>query len=137
MRKEGKSLADGAIKILESYDWPSNIKELKEYIDCAHLMSFTKTIDLNHFPDIIKIKDERDEGNSSVRESRENIMSSVNYSFGSGQIDEADLTLASIEKRHICMTLDQLKGNKTRAAKVLGITVKTLYNKLHLYGMVQ
>jgi Nif-specific regulatory protein len=37
---------------------------------------------------------------------------------------------------HICRTLDHLGGNKTRAAKCLGITVKTLYNKLHSYGLV-
>jgi signal recognition particle GTPase len=47
-----------------------------------------------------------------------------------------EMTLHDLEKLHICRTLDHLEGNKTRAAKVLGITVKTLYNKLHSYGLV-
>ena len=48
----------------------------------------------------------------------------------------SEMTLNELEKRHICLTLDHLAGNKTKTAKMLGITVKTLYNKLHSYGMI-
>ena len=50
--------------------------------------------------------------------------------------DFSEMTLHELEKMHICRTLEHLGGNKTRAAKCLGITVKTLYNKLHSYGLV-
>ena len=56
-------------------------------------------------------------------------------------ISEADPTgdilqtpLAEIEKRHILRVLSSTGGNKTRAAKILGIDTKTLYNKLKAYG---
>jgi DNA-binding protein Fis len=56
-------------------------------------------------------------------------------------IAEADPTgdvlrtpLAEIEKRHILRVLSSTGGNKTRAAKILGIDTKTLYNKLKAYG---
>lgn len=45
------------------------------------------------------------------------------------------LTLRQVEKDHILSVLGQLGGNKTKAASALGITVKTLYNKLHSYGV--
>ncbi len=45
------------------------------------------------------------------------------------------LTLAEVEKRHIQRVLASTGGNKTRAAKVLGIDTKTLYNKLKSYKL--
>ncbi len=43
------------------------------------------------------------------------------------------LTLAEVEKRHIQRVLASTSGNKTRAARILGIDTKTLYNKLKSY----
>lgn len=43
-------------------------------------------------------------------------------------------SLAEVEKRHILRVLSSTQGNKTRAAKILGIDTKTLYNKLKAYG---
>jgi DNA-binding protein Fis len=51
-----------------------------------------------------------------------------------GQPEESlQLTLAEVEKRHIQRVLASTGGNKTRAARVLGIDTKTLYNKLKSY----
>jgi transcriptional regulator with PAS, ATPase and Fis domain len=44
-----------------------------------------------------------------------------------------DLALEEVERRHILRVLDASGGNKTRAAEVLGITVRTLYNRLDAY----
>jgi DNA-binding NtrC family response regulator len=44
------------------------------------------------------------------------------------------VTLAELERKHIATALHRLGGNKTQAAKVLGVSLKTLYNKLNEYA---
>lgn len=45
------------------------------------------------------------------------------------------VTIAELERHYILKALAYFKGNKMQAAQALGITIKTLYNKLHEYGM--
>jgi DNA-binding NtrC family response regulator len=52
---------------------------------------------------------------------------------GVGDEDTLKLPLAEVEKRHIMRVLASTGGNKTRAARILGIDTKTLYNKLKSY----
>jgi DNA-binding NtrC family response regulator len=47
---------------------------------------------------------------------------------------DPNLSLYELEKRYILKALQHFGGNKTQAANNLGITIKTLYNKLHEYG---
>lgn len=46
-------------------------------------------------------------------------------------------TIAQVEQELITERLEEFKGNKTKAAQSLGITIKTLYNKLHAYGLFE
>lgn len=46
-------------------------------------------------------------------------------------------TLDEVEKAHIIYALEVMKGNKSLTAKALGITLKTLYNKLHQYNLFE
>jgi DNA-binding NtrC family response regulator len=48
-----------------------------------------------------------------------------------------EMPLEDVEKNHILRALTFNQGNKTKTAQSLGITIKTLYNKLHRYGIVQ
>lgn len=50
--------------------------------------------------------------------------------------NSGQLTLAEIEKLTILERLQSFEGNKTKAAASLGVTIKTLYNKLHAYGLM-
>jgi len=115
-KTESKVLTSGAIEKLNSYFWPGNAHELKNIMERTYILTDGQYIEASHLPEFAQeVKVEKEEAPVKFNES----------------------TLFDLEKKHIVDTLDHLNGNKTRAAKALGITVKTLYNKLHSYGMIE
>lgn len=118
-REQMKSLGPAALKALREYNWPGNVRELQNVMERAYILSDGMIVERDHLADSVQ---------APVQEA-EPAPQEV-YSF-------TEMTLDELERRHITMTLEHLAGNKTKTAKVLGITVKTLYNKLHSYGMIQ
>ncbi len=116
--EEMKSLSPCVISVLKEYKWPGNLRELQNVIERAYILAEGMIVDKNHLSDHICKKEE-------VKE--EKVDKFLNFK---------EVTLEDLEKAHICNTLEFLGGNKTKTAKLLGITVKTLYNKLHSYGMI-
>lgn len=115
-KSEKKILTSGAIDKLVSYYWPGNGHELKNVMERTYILTDGQYIEASHLPEFAQeVKVEKIEEKPSFKE----------------------FTLFDLEKKHIVDTLDHLAGNKTRAAKALGITVKTLYNKLHSYGLIE
>ena len=102
----GKALTPKAIHALQRHDWPGNVRELKNVIERACLLSENS-----------KIKPE-DLALTSARPA------------GAGDGESLELSLGEVEKRHILRILRRFGGNKTQAAKALGISLKTLYNKI-------
>jgi Nif-specific regulatory protein len=109
-----KILTSAAVEKLIGYNWPGNIQELRNIMERTYILAESKYIEASDLPELI------------VEDKAEEVIVE----------DFSEMTLHALERKHICRTLDHLEGNKTRAAKVLGITVKTLYNKLHSYGLV-
>ncbi len=116
--EEMKSLSPCVISALKEYKWPGNLRELQNIIERAYILAEGMIVDKNHLSDHICKKEE-------VKE--EKVDKFLNFK---------EVTLEELEKAHICHSLEFLGGNKTKTAKLLGITVKTLYNKLHSYGMI-
>ena len=120
--EEQKSFSPGALKALEEYTWPGNVRELQNVVERAYILSDNRIVEKDHLSEQVTTiqipQEEVDETEAEL------------YKF-------SQMTLDELERRHICMTLDHLSGNKTKTAKVLGITVKTLYNKLHSYGLIE
>ncbi|NCX94674.1 MAG: hypothetical protein EBX40_08360 [Gammaproteobacteria bacterium] len=76
-------------------------------------------------------------GSVKASDIRETVSSDVVIADAKPQARPAHImTLAELEKHHIEYALLTFGGNKTQAAKALGISLKTLYNKLHSYGMM-
>jgi len=101
------------IQRLTDYDWPGNIREMRHAIHRAFIMSDPDSSSLA-LP-----KDFRSPF-SSITEKQHNL--------------SAGRTIEDVERELIKVTLDDVDGNKSLAAKMLGISTKTLYNRLHAYG---
>jgi Nif-specific regulatory protein len=114
-----KSMSPGVVKLLSDYHWPGNVRELHSIMERAYILSPSSIIERDHLADSIKVE--------KVEEEAEEV---IERGF-------REMTLNDLEREHICRTLEHLGGNKTKTAKTLGITVKTLYNKLHSYGMIE
>ena len=97
----------------------ANILELKSIVERAYILADGMIVERAHLSESVNYEEE------VIQEEVEQ----EHYKFIEMQLDE-------LERFHICQMLDHLGGNKTKTAKKLGITVKTLYNKLHTYGMI-
>jgi DNA-binding NtrC family response regulator len=107
-----KQFSQGALEQLRIYDWPGNVRELKNAVERATILA-DRVIDANLLPQA-EPRD-RANGDDSMLEVR--VGSSIN----------------EVERRLILATLDRLDGDKRQAAEVLGISLKTLYNRLNVY----
>ena len=106
-----KPIGADAMRALIAYDWPGNVRELRNAIERAVVTCTGETIGLDNLPDSI--------APAAAGESVAAVASGA--------------TLQEIERAHIAAALQALGGNKTRAAKALGIGVKTLYRKIVKY----
>ncbi|MGH9459989.1 MAG: sigma-54 interaction domain-containing protein [Vicinamibacteria bacterium] len=108
-----RELSDDAREALQNYVWPGNVRELKGVIERAGLMARGTRIEREHLPG--------------------SILDSPSVTFRLGSEDRP--TLAEVERDYIERTLRHVRGNQTRAAKILGISRKALWEKRRRYGM--
>lgn len=111
-QKDKSMLSPSLLELLQSYHWPGNIRELSNVIERAVLLS-----------DQVEIQ-------------REAVIPLLNPAVSNGNRFEETGSLASIEQQHIEETLKNTNGNKTEAARRLGISVRTLRNKVRQYHAV-
>ena len=109
----------GMMQRLMACDWPGNVRELRNTVERAVVLGGDGLLEARHLPHGFGVPIER----PSESASSEN---AVSIEVGS-TIDEA-------ERRLILKTLESHGNNKTRAAETLGISLKTLHNKLKEYG---
>ena len=105
----GKSVSAEAMKILEAYPWPGNVRELRNVIERMCVLSASGEIDVGDIPDALK----------PARPAA---------SLASGTLEE-------MEKAKILAVLEEVGGNRTKAAERLGISRRTIYRKLEEYGL--
>jgi DNA-binding NtrC family response regulator len=108
--KAVRAVDQEAMYLLERYPWPGNIRELRNVIERATILAEGDFIEAKHLPPPVVTRSEQ-------------TLPTVTLSPGT-TVDEA-------ERRLIVLTLEHTRNNKTRAAEILGISLKTLHNKLN------
>ncbi len=119
-QKEIKGFTPRAMDNLIRYDWPGNVRELMNAVERAVVLarsSFLDEADFRFLKDAVLSEDENSAGPDDL---------SI----------EGDAPLDEIEKTAILKTLEAAGGNKSEAARRLGITRKTLHKKLKIYGVM-
>ena len=106
--------------LLTQYRWPGNVRELENAIERAVSLSHGPMLTPEDLPEVIR------QGTSTEEEA----------SLVPGDpLDDAYLTLEEVEKRHLIRVLKETKGNKVKAAKILGIDRRTLYRMAERFGL--
>jgi len=116
-----KQLSASALKLMRNYDWPGNVRELEACMTNACLFCDGDTITPEH----LSHKPELSDGSGTRTRAAD----------GEDGLHLGDMTLAELEEKAILAALQRVNGNKAEAAKHLGITRQTLYNKLKAYGI--
>jgi len=104
------SLSENALSWLKKQEWRGNVRELKNTIERAVLISSERVLTLQDF------------GSEELVNPEENLAE-----------DSSTLSLRNMEKKLIFRALEKTNGNRTHAAKILGISIRTLRNKLSEY----
>jgi DNA-binding NtrC family response regulator len=117
----GSTLSPAAIEMLASHEWPGNIRELANAIERATILAGGGPIGPEHLPTQVPAR----------RPLPGSGLPSTAVSGPHFQVPEGNPTLRDIEMKYIQMILEKHNGNKPAASKELGISLKTLYNKIN------
>jgi DNA-binding NtrC family response regulator len=110
--KSVKGIDRASLNLLQNYPWPGNVRQLENCIETAVVMAEQPFITTELLPLEVRAKGVKG--------------GTVSLSLGT--------SLKEVEREMIIQTLSHVKGNKTKAAQILGIGIRTLYRKLEEYG---
>jgi DNA-binding NtrC family response regulator len=115
-RKPMPKLTAQALELLTSYDWPGNVRQLENCIEQAIVLGDADIVDVDALP-LAETTPKR--------------------SAPHGARTQVGLTLREVEKEYIQGTLHAVGGNRTRAARLLGISLRCLQYKLKAYDQAR
>ena len=114
LARPARFLSPAAIEALQFHAWPGNVRELRNVIERAVVICSGEQVERHHFAPY-------------PIDQRERLRNEDTITFPVGT------PIEEVERQMIIRTIKKTKNNKTRAAELLGISLKTLHNKLNLY----
>ncbi len=122
------AIHQSAMEALLAHHWPGNVRELKNAIERGTLLSGGSTIVLEHLPrEVLAVRAAGGPASVPPPRADESGASTVTLAVGSS-LDDA-------EREMIRSTLAHTSGNKTQAARILGISLKTMHNKVKKFRL--
>jgi len=118
IKKTNLKIDDNAKKVLLGYHWPGNVRELENVLERAAVLCEGNVINSTDLPILIEEKNQN------------------NDIYLSDSVMDLNLALESVEKRLIENALEQAKGIKTEAARLLNVKTSALYYKMEKYGLI-
>jgi DNA-binding NtrC family response regulator len=113
-----------ALAAFQRYDWPGNVRELRNVIERAVVLAPAEEIRLEDCPGVLA------GSGSYTRPAQADPVAAATPS-GAGPVTEpAGDTLEDVERAHVRRVLEECAGNKTEAAKRLGVSLRSLYRKI-------
>ncbi|HXD23231.1 MAG TPA: sigma-54 dependent transcriptional regulator [Gemmatimonadaceae bacterium] len=107
-----KRISTEALSLMVRHDWPGNVRELRNVLERSVLLAGNEQeIGPEHLPAELRAR------------------------ISAKEAQPGDLSMAAAERTHIVHVLESVQGNRLRAAKLLGLSRQTLYNRLHQYGL--
>jgi len=97
------------MSFLQSYRWPGNVRQLRNCVESMFVLADSSTLTIDDLPETICTEKPEDTARIEFPES---------------------FTLEDVERAVVCQTLDRCRGNRTQAANLLGISVRTLQRRL-------
>ena len=113
-RRPVQEVSPDALAHLEGYDWPGNVRQLRNMLESIIVMSSREVIDLADLPERVRGATPRQSIDSVVR---------------------PGLTLDEIQRQAIQQALERAGGNRALASRMLDISERTLYRRIEEYGL--
>lgn len=104
-------ISDEVMKLISLYKWPGNIRELRNCIESSVVMARGDMLTIDDIPEYLT------------------------YKANDVELDDTEGLLHKVERETITDVLDKTAGDKVKAAKILGIGLRTLYRKIDKWGM--
>jgi len=127
-------LSPEVLQAFERYGWPGNVRELRNVLERAVILAGEGTIETKHLPAFLQNRPVASALSPATPAAASATPAPAAPEDPGGLHIAIGTTVEEAEKGLILRTLEHTRNNKTRAAEILGISLKTLHNKLKEYG---
>jgi DNA-binding NtrC family response regulator len=122
--KNIERFSDDGMELLINYFWPGNVRELENVVQRAIILSKERVIQEWSLPPEMR------------RQRKEAYFDMEKFEMDLPLNEKVEMVVAEVEKKLITQALDKVGWKREKAASLLGISLKTLYNKMNKYGLL-